>query len=618
MASFNNKQQNSLAWQECDDEPMYRRIVFEGIEKLNKDPRRCTSIQQKLVLQSVNLICHDTRPMSEEALGGAVDNILTFFLSVFHSMLSSRKKSSLESVEEDNLKMIIRLVGVLALKSEFFLHKIEKRQIFRRFIDRIISRSSSVTMSRRVEEGGDVVSDIVDIALKSQLLHELLLAVKTVLASLSEHLEESTSGEECYTEVISHHLSRVENANFILVNSRTYMRSLIGLKAFSTEDKTQFIEAQVITRLTTRCLQSDLTSCSHVLKTIIIFSEQPLLQEIMLQEYSAEFITLYLATMRCEVDLLHDLLMKLWLTQRICTEPLWRNFLFCSEGVILEIMAVMREVNTEAGDSLSILSPFCNDMFFRDMTLTTAQIIQYFGNCFQSGESDLLRAQAGAVLKLFANGLTLYKNIPMLHLESVSESESESLPNIFIDSGLLFCLVNVISAEDSTTESVEVGVGLLCTLVADASIREVFVAELLGILHCLVTSVDSNKGRRNLFACLIAVLEVLSRHPSCYPRLIESDILINLAEHLKDTLSTEAICSDSKVSTLLRGLRIFDTMASNSKESCQQFKQMELEVFLGLFLQHENKEVREMVSLIVAKLGKTPWKARLQKVIKLF
>lgn len=599
---------------------MYRRVVFEIIEKLNKDARKCTSTQQELVLQSVTLICSDTSPDTEIALQVAVDDVLTSFLSSFYTVLSSRNKHPLLMSEEENLKSIINLVGVLALKSEFFRKKIEKRQVFRRLTDKILSKFTSTT-SLSTEEGDDVVNAIVDIALKSQLLFKLLLDIKTVLISTAEHLDDTGVSEDNDTAVvISRHLSKAQDAlSSVLFKSRTTIRSLIEQKEFTAEDKVQFTESHLIPRLIKCCPPTDLSGCSHLLKLITIFGEQPLLEYAMWEEHSSEIITIFLNTMRCEVVTFEDSLMKFWLMKRICSNPCCRDLLFRSEGVILEIMMVMRIVNIDAGESLSLLSSFYNDIFFLDMSLTTAQVIQYVGGCFQSGETDLMRRQAGDLLQLFAAGL----NTPNPGFESRLQSESgiesvSSISNSFLDSGFLFSLVNVISAEECGAEWLERATGLLCTLVSDEAIRHFFITEPIGILHCLVTSLDSYKGRRSVFKSLITVLEVVITDPTTHPRLFESDIIFDLAEHLKDTLSTEEVSTVIKNENVLHTLNIFDLITSLSRESCQIFKQMELEAFLGLFQHHDRKEVRDMASGILAKLGPNQWKKLILKAKKLF
>ena len=616
MTSFNTKQKNALTLPDSGSyaEPTYRKVVFEIIQKLNKDARKCTLTQQDLVLQSVTFICKDTTPDTEVALEGAVDDILTFFLTTFYTMLSSRVMRQLEKIEVENLKTIIELVGVLGCKSEYFRKKLEKRQIFRRFTDKIMTRASSAISTQSVEDDREnLVDSIVDIALKSQILFELLVDVRTVLLSIQEILEDSVQKEDSEALlVITQHLSRVQDTpNSLLFNSRTSIRSLIGQFEFCAEDKMQFIDSRLICQLAKRCLITDLTCCSHLLKLFLILGEQPLLQQVMTIEYCSELVTVFLATMRCEENSLEDSLMKFWLAQRMCADPLSRNLLFRSEGVMLGIMALMRSVNMEANDGLAMLSPFYKDVFFLDLSLTTAQMIQFFGSCFQTGESSLLRRQAGNLLQLYAEGLITTNHVSQLAI-------SLSISNSFIDSGLVFSLLNVISAEECDPDWLDMGTKLLCVLVADTAICDVFLMEPLGVLHCLVTSVDSYQGRRTVFTSLIAVLEVVVKDVTSHPRLFESDIIIDLAEHIRDTLSTGAVSAVTKGVNVLHTLHIFDLMTALSPESCQTFKQMELEVFMSLLLQHDRKPVRDMVSRILERLGPTQWKKLFHKAKKLF
>jgi hypothetical protein len=604
MTSFNNKRKTALAFEDCGhhDEPMYRRVVFRIIEKLNSDvKRRCTSTQRDLVLQSLGLIC--THAPSPE-LENAIDDILTFLKRAFQELFSN----IVTPVDEKlNLKMIIHLADVLAHKSKYVRAKMEKRKMFQTFID-IIFWNSSFEQS----EGDDLVSALAGLTLHSQVTFELLLDIKTALTSVSSHLLDSDTSRDA--RVIACHLSRLTDINSVLFDCRTAIRLLIHQQYFTTEHKIQFKATKFISQMMSSDslpLPSNLSLCSHQLKIIVLLGDLPILREVLLHDHASELIALFLATLRCEEDNVQDLLTKFWLVQRFCENSLFRNFIFRAEGAILEIMAVMRAVQLEAGEALSILSPFCHNALFLDMSLTTAQVIAHFGMFFQSGESDLIRRQAGDVLVVFTEGL-----------ESSKYSKySAAISSSFIESGILFSLTNVISGENCASEWASRGTDLLCALVEDKDLRQEFLSESLGILHCLVTSLDSFEERSAVFMSLIAVLEVVACDPHSHPRLFESEIVLDLSEHIKHTLSTDAVDDSIKVEYVLHSLNIFDIIAS-SEESCFVFKQMQLDVFLGLLLQHERGEVRAVVTRLMDKLGSSTspikWKTLFQKATKLF
>jgi hypothetical protein len=285
--------------------------------------------------------------------------------------------------------------------------------------------------------------------------------------------------------------------------------------------------------------------------------------------------------------------------------------IFRADGAILEIMAIMRSVNFAPGNGLSVLSPFCNDSTFLDMTLTQAQLIQHFGLFFQTHEKEDTRRFAGEVLEVFIEGLEGSK--------SLQSSRS------FIDSGIIFILQNIISDDSAGHEWRQQGTALFCALMEDKRIREVFLAEPLGVLHCLVSSKDSYERRSPVIFSLVRVLEVVASDPDSHPRLFESDILIDLAEHIKATLTTDVVPDDAtKAEYSLQSLNIFDIIAT-SEESSNIFKQMKLEVFLNhlqLLLPHDQSGVRDLVTRILAKIGSsaTPssWKMMFQKVTRFF
>ena len=603
MTAFNDKQKTTLAFKDCGNhgEPMYRRVVFRIIEKLNTVSKKCTSTQRDLVIESLSLICNDPSEATEASLKESIDDVLFFCRSTFTELLLTADKSA---KDKENLKIIIRLLGVMALKSDFFRKKLEKHSILRKFIDDVLSKDYISRYSR-----DNVVTSIVKICLTSQVLFELLCDMKSMLTSVTSCLERSKSNV-IDSAMMKRYLSRVSDPSAILRDCRAVILSRTRLHCFTTEHKIQLQSSKLIPQLINRCFLDDLSSCTHILKIFLAFVEQPVLREMLVRDYSTELVTLFMATLRCEESNVPEFLMKFWLTQRICSIPHFRNLIFRVEGAILMIMATMRSVTLDAGESLSVLSPFCDDSFFFDMSLTSSQLIQHFGLFFQCGETALVRKKAGEVLEIFTEGLE-------------QSNFSCGVSNSFIDSGILFILQNMISDDSCEMEWREKATSLLCVLVEDDSIRQVFLVESLGILHCLITSVDCFSSRSEVVKSVIAVLEVVAVDPNSHSRLFESDIVLDLAEHIKDTLVVTSISSKTKEQYILHSLNIFDIISSSS-ESSAMLKKMNLDEFFDNFLKHQDEvDVRVAVERVTSKLidaGSSPtiWNNIFSIVSKVF
>jgi hypothetical protein len=603
MTAFNDKQKTTLAFKDCGNhgEPMYRRVVFRIIEKLNTVSKKCTSTQRDLVIESLSLICNDPSEATEASLKESIDDVLFFCRSTFTELLLTADKSA---KDKENLKIIIRLLGVMALKSDFFRKKLEKHSILRKFIDDVLSKDYISRYSR-----DNVVTSIVKICLTSQVLFELLCDMKSMLTSVTSCLERSKSNV-IDSAMMKRYLSRVSDPSAILRDCRAVILSRTRLHCFTTEHKIQLQSSKLIPQLINRCFLDDLSSCTHILKIFLAFVEQPVLREMLVRDYSTELVTLFMATLRCEESNVPEFLMKFWLTQRICSIPHFRNLIFRVEGAILMIMATMRSVTLDAGESLSVLSPFCDDSFFFDMSLTSSQLIQHFGLFFQCGETALVRKKAGEVLEIFTEGLE-------------QSNFSCGVSNSFIDSGILFILQNMISDDSCEMEWREKATSLLCVLVEDDSIRQVFLVESLGILHCLITSVDCFSSRSEVVKSVIAVLEVVAVDPNSHSRLFESDIVLDLAEHIKDTLVATSISSKTKEQYILHSLNIFDIISSSS-ESSAMLKKMNLDEFFDNFLKHQDEvDVRVAVERVTSKLidaGSSPtiWNNIFSIVSKVF
>jgi hypothetical protein len=102
---------------------------------------------------------------------------------------------------------------------------------------------------------------------------------------------------------------------------------------------------------------------------------------------------------------------------------------------------------------------------------------------------------------------------------------------------------------------------------------------------------------------VIAVLEVVAVDPNSHSRLFESDIVLDLAKHIKDTLVATSISSKTKEQYILHSLNIFDIISSSS-ESSAMLKKMNLDEFFDKFLKHQDEvDVRVAVERVTSKLS---------------
>lgn len=282
-----------------------------------------------------------------------------------------------------------------------------------------------------------------------------------------------------------------------------------------------------------------------------------------------------------------EVLMQFWLLQRLCGIIELRNEILRTPSAILRIMSLMRAANMEGGASLELLSPFCFSSTFLDMSLTNSQVLQHFEYFFRHDDSKFVQQCAFDILLIFAEGLKL-------------SSSASAIAKDFIDSGILFTLVNVIS--EGHAEIQQNGTILLSALLHDKMIREFFLVEPLAILHCLNTTLDSFESKSKVIMSLVIVLETVVRDSSSFSRLFQSNIVVDIKEFVKNVLSSDLSSDSDHVKYIQPCLNVFDAMASSS-ESHSYFKQLKMEEFLKLLLHHDNNQVRDTVSRILLKLG---------------
>jgi hypothetical protein len=299
-----------------------------------------------------------------------------------------------------------------------------------------------------------------------------------------------------------------------------------------------------------------------VLKIVLLLGEQSVLKELLLQDHQEALTTVFMAFLRSEDTSVEDALMKFWLVRRICKDYDIRNIMLRAEGCIMMLMSVMRSVNLDVGEELSILSPFCYEPFSQDISLTTSELISHFVDLFQHGESTEKRRKASDLLLIFAGGLC-----------SASAS-SDVISSSFIDSGSLLNVLKLLHDENHSSEAEwrERSAILLYYVVEDARIREVFLGEPLFVLHNMLNSFNNYEHKFNLFVSLIPILQVIVLDPCSHARLFDVDIVLDLADYIRQTLTTSsiAVSEDRKTLHVLECLQIFEIFAS-SEESCAGF-----------------------------------------------
>jgi hypothetical protein len=382
----------------------------------------------------------------------------------------------------------------------------------------------------------------------------------------------------------------------LLNKSRNAVKSLLQQELFTSEEKTLFRMSKCIPRLMIQCDPENLTSCSHVLKTVLMLAEQqPVLKEWLLQDYRESLTTFFMTFLRCEDDTsVEEALKKFWLVRRLCEDHELRNLVLCAEGGILLLMSAMRSGGGDVGEGLGILSPLCDEPFFQDLSLTTAELINRFVVSFQHEESVEKRRSASDLLLIFAEGL------------STSSASSRVISKSFIDSGVLFIFLQILQ-EENDCHDVEwqmKGTLLLCALMEDARIREVFLGEPLFALHTLVNSFHCHDHRSVAYVSLISVLQVVVCHSSSHQRLFESGVVMDLVDHIKMTLTTSSDVTTEEMKTLhvFECLNIFAVLVS-SEHSRSSIQQLELEGFFKLLCHHENHDVRDVANYVLKQMG---------------
>ena len=545
------------------------------LQHLNKEARQCTPIQRYAVIKSLKLVCEDISPCNIIKLCSVIDDVFAFLLNSFSQTLSRQVNATAERY----LLVIIHLLGLFSLKSEHYSRERDVSGVFEEMIDLILSHAT-----RKNTERSTVVKSIVHIAVHSQMVCNLLSAMKAELIALSKEVDDLN--REFLPFAIL--LNKLSTGFSLLPCWRDELKLLLTSKTCTPKDKKLLKTSLLIPLLVKRCHTNDLTSCSNVLKMFVLFCEQPLFRELLLSDFSTEFMTVFMSTMKCDDLSQCDILMKFWLVKHICEDAQFRSLIFVTKGGLQEIISIMRSVDLDIGDSLGMLYPFCDSPFFQRNMIDTSQLIEYFGRYVCSTtEASAVKLMATEVLLIVAGGLQV-----------------TNVVDDFLKSGIVFYIAQELFKDSNDGSCHHQGLSsVLCSLMHNSSIRTVFIAKGNVIFQKLATTLSNN------YAVLEPILKVLADDSTSYK------LLLSLRGHIMKLLSEFTTSYTSK--QILHALKIIEVMASSSANSCLRFKKMNFEYIFSLIVKLNDKEMLDVVNRLSCKFDLTkPSQSQLQNVFR--
>ena len=595
VAAFNVNHKKTLETKDatgsvqCD--PSYPRVLCSIIENLNRNENEnCTHAQRNLIIEGLAFICENKILDSLGDIYHSLEEILTFLVASLDAFLVDYETAE---ANELNLKTIIHLVCVLSPKFEENLHVAgESQSWLEKLFDKVMLFVSVHQQELKQVQGGAKE----DMKLLKENIHQSQLVCQVFVLFLKH---EKRAKIKC-----SQHLNIASAISTFLVNRRVEIKAFVKSALITSRHVELFRDSTLVSSMVRYCDLEEFIQCSHILKIFVIFGENPRLSDIIVENFSVDFITIFMAAMRSEDSSVEVALTKFWLVKNLCNNASYKVLAFLAEGGMLAILTVLRSVDVDDVGGLSLVSPFRESLSLLDLYLTNAQLIQHFGILFQCERSPLIRQQAFAVLQTFAQGLDL-----------PAEQLSSSIATSFIESGILFGLVNAIGNEDDEDSGnndaafscQDMGTSLLCVLLKDPSIREAFLAEPLGILQCLSASRDQFCSRCSVTMSLVTVLESLITYKEAQVQLFECNVVNNLENFIKDVLSSdeEGIAVEVRGDLIRRCLNIFAVMASSNK-SRDFLNAMNFADFLRLLLLHDDKDIVTLVSDILYELEYQP------------
>ena len=569
-----------------------RQMLFSVIKKFNSDGTYGLE-PQDLVLEGLALIYADPSPDCFRALQGALDDVLVFVVGSFKHLINNAPKGEL----------LMKVISVLTMLSGLSECCVE--YVLEKVIDKAIGIATVQQVSIDNECDPEATLIIMqEIVSTSQVACQLRCFLCNELSSMGSDMQDVVSNEKRYLRRISFLKNRINKLNKVLLKSRNELKALVNSFFNSSKHADLFKASSFTSSMINSCNLEDFYHCSHILKIFLIVGESSHLCDVITQYFSDDFMSLFLATMRAEDYHLEDVLGKYWLLQNVCRNLNYRVLVFLAEGGVLEMLTVLRSasmMNVNIGDSVAMLSSFCTSPNFLKKSLTNAQLIQNFGGLLQCGGSHFVRQNAFVILKTFADGL------------NISDSLSAKISASFIESGILYSLVNTIANDDEIDEELpsrqEMGTTLLCMLIANKAICKAFLGAPLSILQCLDSSRDVIESKCQVTSSLVRILDVLIDDEGSHSRLFESHVLHDLKTFIKDLLLWEenrmTVDNYSKVDLIRSCLSVFDKMASF--DCCSKyFNEMNLTNFLRLLLRHNDASVVCLSSSILNKIDKIP------------
>ena len=586
----------------CDRDADFRRTVFEVISKINDLEPLSKDSQRGILLKSLLLLTSsENSPNADVNLKNRLEEVATFLLKTFHFVLTSVTG---ETVEEE-LKIIIRLAGRIGLKSSHHLNILHQNYFFKKLIDDMWLLLPSSDETNAVSLSSKAVAErVVKMTLNSQLVIRLCSELKTVLQDLSSRFTGENS-DSCYKKIfmIAGCLAKVDDLSGVLSDVRTNLKHFVQQHTISSVEKEYFRSSNFLSRLMSRCDYDDSSSCSHILKIVIILREEVVLKELLVEEHAAAVGKLFLSYVRSEESAIELSLVKFWLVCRICEHDEFRDMLFCTEGVLLAIMHMMRTVSPDVGEELSVLTPLFDKKCFHNLSLTNGTFIQELLVLFQHGISDEERRSASDLLLVFAEGLFF------------CPTSSSDISRDFIDASAPTVFLQVLQVENNSLNSEwrDRCTCLIGVLMGDTIIRSKLLQDSLSAFHILVNSYNSYEHRSTAYVSLITLLRVVVPDHNAHSAIFDSGVVLDLADHIKSTLTTCAgVSNDDKTAHVLECLGIFE-LISDAAGSCNRLKDLKLDILLKVLYNHDNTDVREAVSRVLGHVGAvvTPNKWRL-------
>ena len=533
------------------------------------------------MLCGLSVVCENAKPEVVSKLCDVADSLVAFLLNSFVHILPS---GAVDPTDEDNLKLIIHLVGLLMMRSEIFAKKMSKAKALEVILTHITAFSST-DVDIKARHNMSIVRNTV---VRSVLAGQLYSTLKSELIDLRYFM----CGDDV-DDVFPYQylLDRLNSDGDTLYKLRDALRHKILSQDFKPKREDVLKFSSLISYLRERCHTNAFLLCSHILKVIIIFLDHPVLKELLLFKHQQDFLIIFLATLRCENVEQKDMLLKYWLTQRICNDVHVRSVIYLSDGGMMAVINIIQSVNLTDGRSLDVLCRFSSHPCFSENSklVEINQIIKCLHLCLTAVDSNCRQHEACDILLIMVSGLKLTKNA--------------KVTDEFANSGLIVTLLNTLEVGVCGLDLQEKLTLLLCRLLDNDTLRQTFVSTSEDGVKLLANKLMSCRGKTDVFLSLLEAVDILSSDVEIHLLLISNGIISELVEHVKDILSNHDCTYTASVNNVSMVLHILNKMASLSGNTCKLFQDMKLELFLSLLVLHENKDIRSVVVNTLKKIG---------------